>query len=321
MVMTFHGRGTAKLLLFGEHAAVYGYPAVGLSLPDSTTVELTPLEIGVWSAPGLDAEYRPWFDALTGALDQALRAMFPEFPVETVCGRVTITSHLPVGRGFGSSAALCVALAAAALAALDAAVTASTTDTATIWRLANRLERVFHGTPSGVDTGLAVREGVSAFFFEGDELPRAETIPTGGVVLVTGAVPRSAGTRELVTAVRRRMDAGDPHTGEILARLGSLANEAIDLIPTTIGANSVTRLAHMVNEAEQLLEALGLGHPELNRCLSIGRNAGARAGKLSGAGGGGAFYLLCDEPRSARAVAAELANAGVERKTIHIVRV
>ena len=34
------GKAHGKLLLFGEHSAVYGHPAVGVSLPEQTTVRL-----------------------------------------------------------------------------------------------------------------------------------------------------------------------------------------------------------------------------------------------------------------------------------------
>ena len=297
----YHGIGHAKLLLFGEHAAVYAYPAVGVGLPDCTRLSLIPSNDETWRAPDLPPPYRPWFDALTAALEA-------EIPADAVRGRVHLVSSVPVAQGFGSSATLCTALAQAALRALTESETVADRK---VWSLANRLERVFHGTPSGIDTGLAIHQGVTAFSFDGDELPGARRIDGGDFFLVAGSVPRSAGTKELVGAIGTRMREGDRRTAELLAELGRIATDACDAIPAAVDVAGRMNLAALAGRAHRALEALGLGNDRLNQCLSRGMEAGALGGKLSGAGGGGAFYLICHDRESADSVSRGLAESGI----------
>ena len=310
----YHGIGHAKLLLFGEHAAVYAYPAVGVGLPDCTTLSLMPTGDDAWSAPDLPPPYRPWFDALTAALESEIPG-----DAAAVRGRIRLVSTVPVAQGFGSSATLCTALAQAALRALTESQTVAD---GKVWALANRLERIFHGTPSGIDTGLAIHQGVTAFSFHGDELPSARRINGGNFFLVAGSVPRSAGTKELVGAIGSRMREGDRRTAELLAELGRIASDACDAIPAAVDVVGRMNLAGLTGRAHRALEALGLGNDRLNQCLHLGMKAGALGGKLSGAGGGGAFYLVCHDRESAASVARGLAQSGiVDAETIRSVAI
>ncbi|MFW6312973.1 MAG: hypothetical protein ACOC2N_03730, partial [Spirochaetota bacterium] len=49
-------------------------------------------------------------------------------------------------------------------------------------------------------------------------------------------------------------------------------------------------LGRLADEAHTILASLGLSTDELDRALDSLRNAGATGAKLSGAGGGGAFF-------------------------------
>src|SRR5208337_295509 len=105
------GRASGKLILFGEHAAVYGYPAVGVSLSEKITVRLWADGAADWDL--VDIAER---DRLTiRRILTLLEGLLPELATLSRC-KVTVHSEVPRGVGFGSSAALCAALARAALA-------------------------------------------------------------------------------------------------------------------------------------------------------------------------------------------------------------
>jgi mevalonate kinase len=291
--------GHAKLLLFGEHAAVHGHPAVGLSLPETTVAELTLEERPGWRFCGRAAE------ALAPGGQAALLARMLSRLHELARGpgpgggQARFTSGIPQGLGFGSSAALCVAAASA--------LGAGSADAAALWAWAHEAERLFHGTPSGIDTGLALLDGLYLFQPAPPGLPSARRLSGLPLDLVVGAVPRHADTGTLVGDLGRKVAGGDRRTAEALHELGRIAGRAADLLEGTGEREGrLTGLGELANTAQLLLSDQGLSTPQLDGLLREGLSCGALGGKLSGAGGGGAFFLICPRAHSAARIAARL---------------
>ena len=293
------GSGRAKLLLFGEHAAVYGYPAVGLALESTLRVHLRPGPGSGWEIRGAQPRDR---DAILRLLDllEGLSSGDSGRPLQG--GTLRVESEIPRGLGFGSSASLCVALASAV------ASRRGEPDPRLIWQWAHRGETLFHGTPSGIDTGLALLGGLYSFLPHPPGLPDAEPLDGMPLHLVVGAVPRRDSAAALIGALREKVAGGDPGVQSILERLGALAAEAAAILrvrPDPGGGNAAVRdLGALALEAQTVLAALGLSTPELEELLREGRRNGAAGGKLSGAGGGGAFFLICPGAEAARRAAA-----------------
>ena len=82
-----------------------------------------------------------------------------------------------------------------------------------------------------------------------------------------------------------------------IAELGRLSEAAIAEIDAR--KPDARRLGSLASKAQEALSALGLSTAETDRVLAAGRQAGARGGKLSGAGGGGAWFLLFDDAEGA----------------------
>lgn len=279
------GVGRGKLILFGEHAAVYGFPALGIPLDMSTRVELSPGTPGS-SFPGLSAH-----DAAT------VRSIFESLGAPYEGTTVRVASTVPREVGFGSSAALCVALAAA----LSGAGRPYGRE---IWKLAHHAETLFHGTPSGIDTGLALLDGMRLFRPRPPDLPEEERLPDVTLHLVVGAVPRLSSTAALVASLRDRMRSGDATAHGTVRELGRAAERSRE----AVGAGGhAGELGGLADRAQRLLAALGLSTPAIDALLDRGRSLGALGGKLSGAGGGGAFYLVAPTAEAARRIASGLA--------------
>ena len=285
------GKANGKLILFGEHAAVYGHPAVGVSLPESTTVSLGDPGLPAWDVRSMAPGDREAVAAVLARIEAALPALAAR-------GRAAVRVESVVARkaGFGSSAALCGAFARAALAL--AGDPGGAADPARAWTLAHDAERIFHGTPSGVDTGLALLGGTCVLRPRPPELPGLQRVPPRGLQIVVGAVQRDAGCAALVLGLAARVKSGDRAARGSIDALGGIASQAAEMLSggePRIGEG----LGILADRAMELLAALGLSTPELDRLVRSARAAGALGAKLSGAGGGGAFFALAPDPAAA----------------------
>lgn len=289
------GAGHGKLILFGEHAAVYGYPAVGFGLPWKVKVSIVPAIRTYWNLTPKQELYRPQLEALLKVLDK-------RFSLPTC--QISFSSEVPIGVGFGSSGALCVALIRAVNHLSDTPLTSPTE----IWREAHTLEKLFHTTPSGVDTGLSLFPELCAFSFEESLLPSRKSLHYNLPPMVIAAVPRRLSTKELIVELSQRLN-----RKEHLKNLGAIASEA-----SSISARKTDVFGALANQAHHHLDQLGLSNPSLNALLEEGKRLGALGGKLSGAGGGGAYFLVCPSADVCREVAAGLSVYAEEHSLPHI---
>ena len=275
------GQAAGKLLLFGEHAAVYGRPAVGLGVPWSLRLRLVPAREG----------------DETGAAAERLRDACRRLGIDAPpAGALEVRSEIPFGVGLGSSAALCVALARAVGGA------SAVSGERELWDIAHRAEHAFHGSPSGIDTGLALLGGVQRFTPAGPgSVPAAQPVAVQRIHLVAGFVPRRGDTAAHVTAVGQRMQAGDAAVRAAIDRLGAIVEPACRLLGASASDRAV-RLGALADEAGALLNDIGVGSPVVADLLAAARAAGATGGKISGGGGGGAFVAFVPDRATGVAV-------------------
>jgi mevalonate kinase len=312
--MGVKGSGHAKLLLFGEHAAVYGYPALGIALPE--TVELEIERADEWSLANVPTRFHAIVEPVLEHLDAHLHERYGADAVVLAKGAVWFHQIVPMSLGFGSSAALSVALARATLGAVPAVQRRSKVNRdMEVWALANELERLFHGSPSGIDTGLATLGGAQAFRFDKPGLPQASALPLPPGVIVAGATPRDSNTKTLVQDLKRRVEQREAGVIDELAELGKIADDAAKLIRAEGAGDTPAKLGILAGRAHELLRDLGLSTHLTERCLEIAGNTGALGGKISGAGGGGAFFAIFRDAEAALETAGELREllSGIDR--------
>ncbi len=228
-------------------------------------------------------------------------------------GRCTIRIESDVvrGAGFGSSAALCGALARASVA--HAADNDGMDRTVREWTIAHGAETLFHGTPSGVDTGLALLGGMCVFQPRPPGLPAFRMVGLKRLHIVTGAVARDAACGALIGALAARLRSAEAAARAAIDDLGGIAGRAAEALEAGVPGID-ERIGILADAAMDRLRGLGLSTPLLDRLLRAGKEQGAFGGKLSGAGAGGAFFLVVrDDDAGARvagALEAEAASAG-----------
>jgi mevalonate kinase len=260
----FVGRGHGKLILCGEHAVVYGHPALAMAVDRGTTVRLTPRP-GTLEARG---------DIVDDRLIPALRTVLPADGWQ-----VDIATDLPVGRGMGSSAALAVALIRA-----ESASRGHTPSVDEVFERAFAVERVFHGNPSGLDHAVSARGGLLRY--RRGPPPSFEPLPLPSWRLVVLDSGVAGDTKQLVAGVASRR----PTVDADLDRIGELVLEA------TAALDDPQALGPLLTENHGLLRRIGVSTPQLDDLVALALKAGAVGAKLAGAGGGGVVLALVEDP-------------------------
>jgi mevalonate kinase len=273
-----------KVILLGEHAVVYGHPALAAPLTQGVRATATVSSRCHLVVPS----------ALTPGKKKALAQAFERAAV--LAGlpavRITLESTLPVGVGLGSSAAVSVACARALLQA-----SGDPARPKAVLAIAQDMERVFHGNPSGVDAACSALGQPLYFRKRSTGAPECRSLsgakPLSLLVWIVGKRPP---TKNTVEGLRARVAAWPSRYGRILGEIGTLVREGA----ACVEAGDLEGLGDAMNVNHGLLAALGLSAPDLDEAVFRLRAWGALGAKLTGAGGkGGAVIGLFENPSRA----------------------
>ncbi|HEY0558549.1 MAG TPA: hypothetical protein VGG20_30130 [Thermoanaerobaculia bacterium] len=327
----------------GEHAVVYGRPALAAAIDLRLTVHLSPLPAGnsgkagtlVLDLPGLPhAETTSWsavrahtraaresweayfrdpdperFHAVRGgdpahlvkvALGEAAAALGEEAPPPL---SLRIVSALPVGSGFGSSAATATGVVAAYLRFRNTwggEELAQSGLAERIEQIVQEAERRQHGLPSGIDGATVLRGGLlwarklEAGGLEVERVTLRSPLLTRFRVYDTGAPAETTGA--VVAAVRHRRGGNPERHDRLLHRIETATRGFRAELESEAGDPG--RFQELIRDAEACLEELGVVPPEVAALVRRIEAAGGAA-KISGAGaltGPGAGSLLVYHP-------------------------
>ncbi|MCB0164808.1 MAG: mevalonate kinase [Anaerolineae bacterium] len=292
-----------KVILFGEHAVVYHRPAIAVPV---TTVQAR-VELQTSSAngdlriiaPDLGRDYRFAEAEADDALALIIRLTLARFQqIEPPPATLTVTSTIPLGRGLGSGAAISTAVVRALAQFYGQPMTP-----AAISELVYEVEKLYHGTPSGIDnTVIAYEQPV--YFIRQQPIERLSV--GRAFTLVVGDTGRVSPTHKAVGHVRRQREANPPLFEALFDAAGRIAVAARAIIEQ---GGAAAALGGLMNDNQAVLAVMGVSSPELDRLIEAARQAGAWGAKLSGAGWGGNMIALV-EPEHAAAVAEALLKAG-----------
>lgn len=334
----------------GEHAAVYGRPALVAAVDRRSTATITdtdgtPGEVHL-DLPGLgvrrtttwrdavaraEEARRAWerFDATDGATFDDLRPVDRSTFVDVAVGealrgrlpaggtadrpavRLRVTSELPIGSGFGSSASVAVAVVRAVHGHFGFEA-----DADELHAVSLEVERRQHGRPSGVDNATVIHGGVvwverRVDRGEGGRLriDPLEVAADGSPILrrlrVFHTGEPAEPTGEVVAAVRR-LRARDPEAFDV--RLDAMEDATAEVRALLAGGDPAA-VVGPVRRFQAALEALGVVPTGVRHAVRAVETAGGAA-KISGAGslaGPGAGSLLVYHPE--REVIERIADA------------
>ncbi len=273
---------TGKVILLGEHAVLYGAPAVSLPLQKGLHASFvaTPASLEVGGSVG--AEELPL------ARIQTILGKLPGFQGM----RLFLRSEIPPMAGFGASAALSVVLVRA-----GAALCPEPVPDALQLALVAELEGLFHGTPSGIDhttvwygQPLLLQRPKRCVSLPFSTTPLSDTmalLDLPPLPLLVGYSGEHGRTRDLVIRVREQL-AGPSGEQAFAREMEQLLLRFFE----SWEAEDGPAMGRIFSSAQALYNQLGLNTRGLDRMITLALEAGAWGAKLSGAGGGGACLAL-----------------------------
>jgi mevalonate kinase len=278
-----------KTILFGEHAVVYGQPAIAVPVTErQAKVKIFPL-IGSQTdqiqfiAPQIQFE-KNYIDLdkhhpFRIALEQVKN--FLDISHYPAC-KIHLSSTIPISSGLGSSAAISVSLINALFSFVGYRASESL-----LSELAYKVEIEFHGTPSGIDnTVVAYRKPV--YFQKGKDIEFIN--PGGNFTIIIADSGVSGNTKVAVAGVRERWLNNTILFEEYFQKIGEIASHA----KMALENGEQTILGNLMNANQELLRKIGVSHPSLENLIDISMKHGGLGAKLCSGGLGGNIIILTD---------------------------
>lgn len=274
-----------KVILSGEHAVVYGKPALVCAIDKRLTMTFTPAE---------KTEYK---DEIMPLLEKSVMDFLQKKQIKKkkIGYRYSIESTIPIGRGLGSSAAYCAVISAGLLELF----TGNEWSKEEINICAYQMEKYFHKNSSGVDTSTSIMGGLIYYRKEFEFLKTISSLPV--------KLPKHF-IDSLVL-----IDTGKPieTTGEMVQKVGQLFNAKgvkMEYIMNDIEKTTKRLIVSIMKEDKQffkenikynegLLEQIGVVSPSTKKLLAFLEKIGE--GKITGGGGfknaSGYILFFCED--------------------------
>ena len=300
--------GHGKIILFGEHAVVYGSRAIAAPVPLAVRARVADGDEGVWLVvPRWGVEHRLRSDPSTRtSFEEPAALILQHLGLTDRPMRIVVYPELPRAMGLGGSAAVAVAI----IRALDRHFELGLSDDE-VNALAYRCECVAHGTPSGIDNTVATF-GRALLYRRGDP-PTIEPLELAGPIeMVIGLTGVESLTAKMVARVRAGRERNPDVYDTMIKGIDALTGQALEAIKR----HDLERLGELMNVCQGLLNGLQVSSWELEELIQIAREHGALGAKLTGAGGGGSMIALC--PGTSERVVRAMQEAGYQAMGIRL---
>ncbi|HKZ40267.1 MAG TPA: mevalonate kinase [Candidatus Hodarchaeales archaeon] len=292
----------AKVILVGEHAVVYGQPAIAVAVNlraivnatsgsqaiSNPTIHIVANDLGAektlplrWEVTTTNPQENKVFQATLKICQELKNRLNIDW---THSIELEISSNVPRGAGLGSSAAVSVA-STVALAKLLGKDLVANKDFDLIWQVSFEAEKIHHGTPSGIDNAVSTYGGGILY-----QRPNITPFPLSSFHLVIGDTRKERSSLDIVLGLRSRREKHPQMYDPVFEQVGKVVAQAKEALQANPVDTNV--LGELFNINHGLLSAMGVSSAELESLIWASRRAGALGAKLTGSGGGGAMIAL-----------------------------
>lgn len=293
-----------KSILFGEHAVVYDQPAIAVPVHQVKSNAFIRL-----NHQGKTGEI--WIEAPDIGINANMIDISSDHPIVMTCKsvikylniydfpafRLKLTSSIPIAAGLGSGASVSIVIIRAISSYLDHPLSDNEVN-----NLAFEMEKLYHGTPSGIDNTV-ITYAVPIYFKR--HQPFRLINVTQKLMLVIADTGIKSLTSHSVSNVRKLYNSNPERYSKIFYQIGKVTETAYQFIEN----GKTEQLGNLMNENQSLLQTLNVSCSELDVLIEAARKAGALGAKLSGGGLGGNMIALVTD-QSVKKVNQVLLDAG-----------
>ncbi|MEM3832686.1 MAG: mevalonate kinase [Thermoprotei archaeon] len=291
-----------KVTLFGEHAVVYGEPAIVMAINKRTYVEMKAREDSKIRINAPDIIIRGitlTFDNNTFSIESDSAKILSELSyvtkaIELVVKKtntfkgvdIKVWSEMPVGAGLGTSASIAVATIKAYSEILGLELNEKD-----IAFLGWQTELAIQGIASPMDATITTYGGIIQVQLIDNNIAIEKIRTSTKLPIVIGYIPREYKTKDMVIKVKSLKEKYNNVITPIITTIGNITRKA----KQALEYGNLDEIGDLMNINHGLLEALGVSTKQLNDMVYAARKAGALGSKLTGAGGGGCIIALASK--------------------------
>lgn len=291
-----------KAILFGEHAVVYGKPAIALAIDkratitikgshnDYTRIKSDELDLEAILSPETGLKLKKGEMGILNYILKALKFYHDSTPI-----KIKLKIRIPIGAGLGSSAAVTVAT----IAALDKYHKREIT-LPSIAKRAHRVELEVQGAASPLDTSISTHGGL--IYLDREKIEQIKGNLKDSLII---AYTKSEDTAKMVKLVKERMQRHPRIMNLIMDTIAHITQKA----RKALEADDKKCLGELMNINQGLLDAIGVNNKSLSGMIYTSRQAGALGSKITGAGGGGSI-IAYSHPDKTRQILESLTDRG-----------
>ena len=315
----------SKIILFGEHSVVYGYPAIVAAISRRSFCQIEPridnnVKINLldfnsqktYSLLELNQEFvekESNYSSIVTIIQEIFKNKDISFSQKSGFS-VKIKSDIPIAAGLGSSASIHVSLVNALnnyfglnLSKIEISDVAFTG------------EKDVHGNPSGIDNTIASFGGL--LYYQNRQFTPFSIKHPITLIVTNTKIPRNTG--DMVSNVRKLYEKEKDNVEKMFQTIDKIVIKGKEMLESS----NINELGNLMNQNQEILEKIGVSNDKINELVEIALKNGAIGSKLTGAGGGGCIISLIDENNEKKLLnklnkVAESFKAGLENEGTRI---